>query len=516
MMKLKDFLFPVALALTVTWGLQYFFTKPENQQETCNTLNRSFVAPASQQIAEPLDLDVDFYDSKEHNLDKETEEKITKVVTSYGELDFSSNGAVIKRLAYIRKLDSKEDIIETMVPESLKERGGFLVALNGLGSTPYYYNLIDSKKENNLNILTYEAKSDVATVIKQFVINDFVPQIDMILTIEPKNNSHLRARIFLPGPLVNDADSNDINKAVFYSEGNALEKRQLKDLERFGKESPSLFGLEDHYFVNALIKDSDNFTKRAYFKIEGTNKASSIYESAYINDKKTWKLSFYCGPKELKYFSQVDNKLNDLLEYGWFSFIAKPLLYLLNFIYSIFKSYGVAIIIITILSRLFLLPFTFKGESNRRKSIEMQKKLKYIEQAYKHDPETLARERLEILKKHGVGFLGILPMFVQIPLFIGLSKVLNNAIELYKTPFLWIPDLSSKDPYYVLPVLVGLGIALQTSQTNSNAQQRLVVLLMAVVVAALSSNFSAGLALYIAVSTLLGVLQTYLQRKFKI
>lgn len=514
MLKMKNFLIHVIAALSMGLMIQYFFSSKEKSANSTNIENKSFIAPESpSQVIEPLDFDVNFYDQKSENL--APKEKLTKIITSYGELNFSNFGGVLSNLSYNLKNNSNHPAIDIIQSDKSKEPGAFLVALNGFDNTPYYYELIENQKEGDLFKISYKGESQNAIITKQFIIDNNKPEIKLTLTLEPKNNKKFRTRIFLPGP-ISDNLKEDFNKAIVYTENNSLEKKQLKNLNLFGKEYPSLFGLENHYFTTLLINDKDKFAKRAYFKVENAKKATAIFESDYIKNKSSWNLSFYCGPKELNYLSKTDGRLIDLLEYGWFSFTAKPILYLLNFIYSIFKSYGLAIILITILTRIIILPFTYQNETYKRKNIEMQKKLRYIEQTYKHDPEILAREKLEVLKKYGMGINILLPILVQMPIFIGLSKVINSAIELYKTPFLWIKDLSSPDQYYIMPILFGLGILLQVSQTSANARHTLITILMVIVIAAFSSNFSAGLTLYLSLSTILGVTQTYIQRRLKI
>ncbi len=216
----------------------------------------------------------------------------------------------------------------------------------------------------------------------------------------------------------------------------------------------------------------------------------------------------------MKARSAVDTSLEGLLAYGWFAPISKYLLYLLIFLYGIFKNYGVAIIALTILVRLILVPFTMHAEKTRKQTAEAQKKLKYLERRYKDDPEELSRRKAEFARKHGMpGVLGCLPLFLQVPVFIGLQRVLAQAIELYKAAFLWIPDLSSPDPYYILPAIVGITMAVQMSQVG-DARQRLANMLLAIVIAAITANLSAGLTLFIAVSSMLGLAQTYLQKAF--
>lgn len=159
-----------------------------------------------------------------------------------------------------------------------------------------------------------------------------------------------------------------------------------------------------------------------------------------------------------------------------------------------------------------MVPFTLHGERSRKKHLEAQRKLQYLEQKYKHDPEALKREKAEFAKKHGIsGMLGCLPLLLQIPVFIGLQRVLSNAIELYKAPFLWIPDLSAADPYYILPATVGIGMAFQMAQSG-DPRQRVANIIVAIIIAAVTANLSAGLTLFISASTLLGLAQTYIQK----
>ena len=505
-MNFKDLLLPLAFALLSTWAIQYFFFPKQVDNRAEVATDRSFVAPTSVTIAEPLDLEVNFSDAPATR-----PKQVTEVQLPYGTMSFSNDGAIIQFMGYKRELGGKEGIIETVVPPLNKEEGMFLVALNGLKATPYYYDLIEKKDESNSTSLTYKGESLAAIITKQFIIHHDSYRLDVKLTLEPKDKAALRPRLFFNAPLAADGATGGAIQAVLYSDKGAIEKKPLKDVIQFGKENPSLLGLEDHYFITTLIKDPQGFAKRGYFKVEGEN-AQAVLQSAPVQDKTTWELSFYAGPKEMTSLSKVDPRLEGVLDYGWFAPLCKLLLYLLNFFYGLLKSYGLAIIALTILVRLIMVPFTLKGEQSRRKHVEAQKKLQYLEQKYKHDPELLAREKAEFARKHGIpGLLGCLPLLLQIPVFIGLQRVLVHAIELYKVPFLWIPDLSMPDPYYILPGLVGVGMMIQTSQ-GGDPRQRVANIIIAIVIAAVTANLSAGLTLFIAVSTFLGLAQTYLQK----
>lgn len=518
-MNFKDILWPLVIALSITWLFQtiFFWKGGENPA----TSDRSFIAPTTTEINEPLDFEVDFSDQK-----PQEKEIITTVNTKNSSYEFSNYGAVINRMGYKRILAGKETLIETVRPQKEQDKGAFLLAIKGLGTvpfgaTPYYYKLADKKIEGGVTALIYKAESDKAIVTKEYIIYDDSYRLDMKITIEPKIKEGVRARIFFPAPIMSEFLDTDAVTAVVANEKGAIEKKQLKDIKLFGKESPSIFGLEDRYFANLLIKDPNGFAKRAYYNVQARAtadilNAQGILQSAAVLQPTTWTLTFYCGPKEMTSLEKVDSRLEGILDYGWFSFFSRWLLYLLNLFYDLFKNYGVAIIALIILLRILMLPLTAKGEQSRKKQLEAQKKLQYIEQKYKHDPEMLMKEKAEFARKHGLpGMLGCLPLLLQIPIFIGLQRVLSNAIELYKAPFLWIPDLSAPDPLYILPALVGIGVMLQTMQTAGDPRQSVANIIIALIVAAVTINISAGLALFISASTLIAVGQTYLQKLIK-
>ena len=519
-MNFRDLFFPITMALFATWALQRWFFPAELPKEEEIVADRSFIAPLKVHVAEPLDFDIDFVDT---STERPTE--VTEITLPYGVIYCSNKGAAFTYMAYRRTLAGKDTLIETFVaPQGTTQKGAFFVALQGIGSTPLYYDLMSKQEgktapqKGNPQVYThlvYQAETPVALITKEFFLyhDDFV--IDMRMTLEPKTANGARARIFFPAPLTSNELPSGSLKAVLGSLGSGIEKKPVSDLVRFGKEYPSIFGLEDLYFLNTLFKDQEKFAQRAYYKIEGDS-AQAILQGGLVNEKTTWNLSFYCGPKELKSLSEVDKRLEGVLEYGWFAPLSKLLLMVLNFFYGIFRSYGFSIILITLLTRVILLPFTLRSDVNRRKSIEAQKKLAYIEQKYKHDPEMLARERAEYTRKYVLpGLVGMLPYLFQLPLFIALQRVLSHAIELYKAPFLWIPDLSAADPYFILPGLITVGMIFQFSG-GGDPRKQVANTLIAIIVGAFTAQFSAGLTLFIAVSTLIGIAQVALQKEFNL
>lgn len=505
-MNIKDILLPILLAVTGMWFVQYVFG-PRDQQ--INKAGSEFVAPTSAQSIKPLNYEVDFVDAL-----SKREVVVTTIETPNATWSFSNNGAIVENLTYKRTNGSVEQVFNTITPTNEKDQGAFLVALNGLGATPYYYDLMSKQTENGITSLIYRSESPSATITKKFELFHDSYQLNVTVNIAPKE-AGVQARILFPAPAATFSDKKDDVLAIVYGERAGLTAKKPADVIGRGWERPTIFGLEDRYFVHSMVNDTNSFTQRAYFKPHGVDGLQAIIEGPEVREQTEWKIAFYCGPKESDAFATVDSRLESLLDYGWFAPISKPLLYLLKLLYGYVKNYGWAIVLLTLLIKLIMLPLTARGERAAKMSSEVQRKMAYLDQKYKNDPETLNREKAELMKKHGLSMLGCLPLLLQIPVFIGLQRVLGTSLELYKAPFLWIKDLSQSDPYYIFPILVGIAMALQMMQSG-NAKQRMTNGIMAIVITAATSTLSAGLTLFIAVNSLSSVLFSRIQKAFKL
>jgi YidC/Oxa1 family membrane protein insertase len=244
----------------------------------------------------------------------------------------------------------------------------------------------------------------------------------------------------------------------------------------------------------------------------------SVLEGPAVTEKTSWKLSFYFGPKELDAINAVDNRLEKTLDYsGMLASLAKLMLRILNWLYKYLYNYGLAIIALTLLIQILLLPISLRNseEKFKKQQLEYQRELAFIEQRFAGNPERLLAERTALIKKNGLpGFGCLLPLLIQLPIFFALSRVLSSSFELYQAPMLWIPDLSLRDPYYILPVLIVFVMLLQ--DMSGDPQQRMSKIVMAFVFGALTATFSAGLALYIFMSRLFSVIQAKLMKAFKL
>lgn len=250
---------------------------------------------------------------------------------------------------------------------------------------------------------------------------------------------------------------------------------------------------------------------------------SSVHEESallFIKGKSDFTLSGYIGPKEHKILSSIDERLTNIIEYGFFTFISKPLFSLLSFLYSLFGNWGWAIVVMTILIRTVLFPLTYKGMVSMNKLKELSPKIKEMQAKYKGDKQKQNAMMMEMYKKHGANPMGgCLPMILQIPVFFSIYRVLQNTIELKSAPWIfWVEDLAVMDPYYILPVAMGITMFLHQRITPTNftdPMQEKIMKFLPLIFTFFFVTFPAGLTLYWFTNNLFSIVQqTYVNRLF--
>ncbi len=292
-------------------------------------------------------------------------------------------------------------------------------------------------------------------------------------------------------------------------------------------------GHETTYFMCAVMPDAKNGTPAAHFSVTETDKSTIILdgEKGIISpgEVKVFNYTIYFGPKKLSILETVGANLDKSVDFGWFTVIARPTLYLLNLFNKYIHNYGIAIILVTILIKLAFWPIASKGMKSMKNMQKIQPKMAKIREKYKDDKERINVEMMNLYKAYKVNPVGgCLPMILQIPVFFALYKVLLQAIELRHAPFfLWINDLSAPDrlfigfdlPYLgglpVLTLLMGGSMFLQQKMTPTSADpaQAKVMMFLPVVFTFMFLNFASGLVLYWFVNNLLAMAQQYVINK---
>ncbi len=237
----------------------------------------------------------------------------------------------------------------------------------------------------------------------------------------------------------------------------------------------------------------------------------------------------YFGPKRITTLKEAGHDLERVVNFGWFDKLARPALYLLNFFYGYVGNYGIAIILVTVLIKILFWPIAQKGLKSMKNMQKIQPKMAKLKEKYKNDSARLNQEMMGLYKTYKVNPLGgCLPMFLQIPVFFALYKVLLQAIELRHAPFmLWVTDLSAPDrlmigvdiPYLggipVLTLLMGGSMFLQQRMTPApvDATQAKIMMFLPVIFTFMFLNFASGLVLYWLVNNLLSIAQQYFINK---
>jgi YidC/Oxa1 family membrane protein insertase len=241
---------------------------------------------------------------------------------------------------------------------------------------------------------------------------------------------------------------------------------------------------------------------------------------------KQYKYSIYYGPKKISILKPAGSELQRIVNFGWFTPIAKPTLVLLNFIYRYIHNYGVAIILLTVFIKILFWPIAQKGMKSMRNMQKIQPKVTKLREKYKNDSTRMNQEMMNLYKTYKINPLGgCLPMLLQIPVFFALYKVLLQAIELRHAPFmLWITDLSAPDrlwmglniPYLggipILTLLMGGSMFLQQKMSPAPADptQAKIMMFLPIIFTFMFLNFASGLVLYWLVNNLLSIGQQYM------
>ena len=234
----------------------------------------------------------------------------------------------------------------------------------------------------------------------------------------------------------------------------------------------------------------------------------------------------YLGPKKLGHLSAFGTHADTVMDFGFFSWVCKILLPILNFFYALIPNYGVAIILLTLLVRVVFWPLTHKSTIAMRKMSVIQPQIKALQQQFKDQPQKLQQETFKLYRENKVNpFSSCLPMLIQIPIFIALFVVLRSAIELRFASFLWIADLSQPEnlfagllpvPLNILPILTAVTMGLQTHlspSTGDPAQKKMMTWMMPIMLLFMFYSMASALCLYWTVSQALSIVQMWWIRR---
>ena len=271
-----------------------------------------------------------------------------------------------------------------------------------------------------------------------------------------------------------------------------------------------------HYFVSALLPDAD--VKNHYYgKALGNNRYSFGFRGPQITvaagTQGELATRLYVGPKEQPRLEKAAPNLVLSVDYGYLTIIAEPIHWLLTKIHKVVGNWGWSIILLTLVIKLAFFHLSATSYKSMARMRKLQPRLKALKERYGDDRQKMNQAMMDIYKKEKINPLGgCLPILVQIPVFISLYWVLQESVEMRQAPWiLWIHDLSTKDPYFVLPVIMGISMLVQQrlNPTPLDPIQAKVMMVLPIVFTVFFAFFPSGLVLYWVVNNLISIGQQW-------
>ncbi len=277
--------------------------------------------------------------------------------------------------------------------------------------------------------------------------------------------------------------------------------------------------MQQRYFLSAWVPDQTK-THHYYSHVDDDVYTIGMTNSIDVAAGKqgNFGAKLYVGPEIQENLAPLAKGLDLTIDYGWLWIISVAMFWLLKHIYNFVGNWGWAIVILTVLIKLVFYKFSEKSYQSMAKMRTLAPKMKALKERYGDDKQKMSQATMELYKKEKINPLGgCLPQLIQIPFFIALYWVLIESVQLRHAPFIfWIHDLSAKDPYFVLPVLMGICMFLTQKLTpmSPDPSQQKMMMFMPVIFTVLFASFPAGLVLYWLVNYLVsGLQQWYIMRK---
>jgi len=481
----------------------------------------------------------------------DSQERTIVVENSLYRVEISNRGAVVKswQLKNYKDDAKPQRVLDVVHPDASKQTGGW----------PFSVVLDDEQLQNAANAGLYQISSDGETlqapadvelkwsdghleVSKHFHFDHtYVVRVETSVKF---NGNPIKAGLgWLGGfgdlTVTNPAPVETIS--TYYSEGGKVSTYLHKKLDGVDKWGPGLWqggkefvGIEDRYFTAAFLPASgaaSSALETRYWKasrtikVEGQDALEPVPQVAATTTTQPMALRVYVGPKDYDDLKKMSPPLHGLINFGWLEFIAEPLFHGLKWLHNYVPNWGWAIVVLTLVINMVLFPLRISSYKTTLKMQRVAPEIKSIQEKYKkysmRDPRKaeMNKEVMAIYSREGINPVGgCFQMFLQMPVWIGLNTALRYAIEMRHATWLWVLDLSAKDPYYILPVLMGVSMYLvskMTPMTATDPQQQAMMKIMLITMAGMFMimPISSGLAVYILTSSVVGIAQQwYLNR----
>jgi len=475
--------------------------------------------------------------------------RVVRVNTPLYSAIISEKGAVFKSFIlnkYKESMEPDSPLLEMIPPELHKGTIKISLAENSVPALNDAFFIADIKDDvievnDNSRELSFFWKSSNGIVIEKKFI--FYPETYMVgckVIIKNGSNQTIQDNLILS---LFKAPAEDGSMYGFEGPSalinNALEQVDIDDIEDKNIYSGELkwIAVQDRYFMSCIIPESAvAASMRLFLDEDKVLENQFVQPESIINPgtQSTFGFYLFMGPRSTKVVKEIGYDLDKAINFGMFDFLAKPCLWLMNFLHDHFISnYGIAIIILTIFTKVLLWPLGAKSYKSMNEMKKIQPLVMELREKYKGDKKKMNEATMALYKTYKVNPVGgCLPMILQIPVFFALYRMLYEAIELRHAPFFgWITDLSAPDrlfdfgfsipfmqPPYGIPVLtiiMGATMFLQQklSPAMGDPSQAKIMMLMPIVFTVIFINFSSGLVLYWLVNNVLSISQQYYTTK---
>lgn len=490
----------IAMAISVLFFIAYdyfFIPKKDLKQEQNTTqIQEKNIAPTTQDESPTI------ISKSTHSISSDMKQ-IASVKAEHFELEIDNLGRIEKFYLNDSKFQQDGKRIQLIDEKS--------------SSKPLEIRFSDSNLNNEAFAIPYSADKNLLDLSKgenTITLKQSLSDVDITKTITFRNDGSYDIKVELsnekeyfitPGSRPNImADSYTFHGVLIKKADETLEVIDDGDAKGENFNNSLIAAAADRYYTT-LFYDFQNGLNAV---VSPAKEESEVF----VKGKKDMSFSGFIGPKEHKTLEGINKGLVDVIEYGFFTIISKPMFVFLSFLHQYLGNWGWAIVVMTLVIRLVLFPLTYKGMVSMNKLKELAPKIKEIQAKYKGDNQKIQTHMMELYKKHGANPMGgCLPIIMQIPIFFAIYRVLLNTIELKAAPWiLWVHDLSVMDPYFVLPIAMGVTMYLQQRITPTNftdPMQEKIMKFLPLIFTFFFVSFPAGLTLYWFINNLFSMAQ---------
>ncbi len=399
--------------------------------------------------------------------------------------------------------------------------------------------LILEEKDQPLKLIFHKKLKTGLEITKEYTFYADKYSFDLNLKVSGNRPQNLGRKFYLDWPFGFSPTEKDRLGDLRYFAAYGYLGGELLEAKKFEKDFSLSFSTtgktkwtatRSKYFLAALIPQDSNLTTgfqavgRELKDPQGItvqkNIAVYLENQIPISDSFSQNFTIYLGPIDYRILKSYQVGLENVVNLGWKIIRPFSILILWYFVnmFKLIPNYGIVIIIFSILMKVIFYPLSVKSTKSAMKMQELQPKIAKLKERFKDDKQRLNMETMKLYKEYKINpFGGCLPLIIQMPLFYALYTVFTTSIQLRGAKFLgWLSDLSQKDPYYILPIIMGVTMFFQMKASMKDPKQKMLVYLMPIFFFYIFRSFPAGLVLYWTIYNLLSIIeQTYVKSKLQ-